>query len=190
MRSYFLFFATFITMSACNSNTSKETVAPVEQKDTTTKASGQPVTVVEKDSIMLQNVELNEKTVLNKKNISALDRSLQKKYSIRKLDSLESDGFKYFIYDTLYSGKETTVLLISRKWPEENIVWLVIYDAAMNLMDQKQVYYDNSEGYLAIETSISNNQVKITTDNIYEESANTKKTVTWFIDANNKLVKK
>lgn len=189
MRPYFLFFATLITMSACNSTTSKETAATVVQKDTTVK-SGQPVTVVKKDSIMLKNVELNEKTVLNKKNISALDKSLQKKYSIRKLDSLESDGFKYFIYDTLYSGKETTVLLISRKWPEENIVWLVIYDAAMNLMDQKQVYYDNSEGYLAIETSISNNQVKITTDNIYEESANTKKTVSWFIDANNKLVKK
>jgi len=189
MRSYLLFFAILVSMSACNSNTSKETVAPVVQKDTTVK-SGQPVTVVEKDSIMLKNVELNEKTVLNKKNISALDKSLQKKYSIRKLDSLESDGFNYFIYDTLYSGKKTTALLISRKWPEENIVWLVIYDAAMNLMDQKQVYYDNSEGYLAIETSISNNKVKITTDNIYEESADTKKTVSWFIDANNKLVKK
>ncbi|MCP9749378.1 hypothetical protein [Ferruginibacter sp. HRS2-29] len=191
MKRYFLFSGMLIAMIACNSNNPEETAVPAKvQKGPLIEVPENPVKIVQKDSILLKDVELNEKTVSGKKNVSPLDKTQQKKYSIRKLDNVESDGFRYFIYDTLYSGNGTTVLLISRTWPEENIVWLTIYDPAMNLLDLQQVYYDNSEGSLNVESSIRNNQVKITTDNAYDESANSTKTVTWYINSKNKLVKK
>jgi hypothetical protein len=184
-RLYFL----LLVISACNSPEGKHYPGTATaHRDTL--AMQQTITPPEiKDSVHLRDIELSEKTVSTKKYRSKLDRAAQKKYSIRQLDTLESDGFNYYIYDSLYTGKKLKVLLISRTWPEENIIWIALYDDSMQLTGFEQVYYDNSEGALSIETSIKNDRIKITTDNSYEENANSKKTMSWYIDPVNKLVK-
>jgi hypothetical protein len=65
-------------------------------------------------------------------------------------------------------------VLLCRGSENENIVWIASYGTGKKLIDYKQVYYDNAEGFLLVETIIKNNITSITTTNEYEEGKKVK----------------
>lgn len=101
-----------------------------------------------------------------------------KSLSINKIDSAgtENKDFKYHLIDTVFNSRAGFILLIGREWPSENIVWLASYDISQKLIDKQEVYYDNAEGFLAIESRISNKELSITTTNEFDEGSKTIKT--------------
>ena len=121
----------------------------------------------------LKNFILNEKYLITGKLLSK-SRKLKKEelasFSLSKIDEVYSPGYIYKLIDTLFHSKGHLVILLGRGSENENIVWLASYGEGKKLIDYKQVYYDNSEGFLLVETVIRNNIASITTSNEYEES--------------------
>ena len=98
------------------------------------------------------------------------------------------NGFRYHVIDTLLLDQSIKVLLIGREYESENYTWITIYDGNNKLLDHKTVYYDNAEGFLAVETVIKNNQLIITTFNEYAEQEKDKKiTEVYYLNENNKI---
>lgn len=119
---------------------------------------------------LINNNRLNTSRICSPAEIKSL--------SINKIDSAgtESKDFKYHLIDTVFNSPAGSILLIGREWPSENIVWLASYDISRKLIDKQEVYYDNAEGFLAIESRISNKELSITTTNEFDEGSKTIKT--------------
>ncbi|MEP7164535.1 MAG: hypothetical protein ABI741_07570 [Ferruginibacter sp.] len=191
MRTYFrkslsvLLFS--LLFAACNSTTEKN--APGGIKTDTAIIVNNKTEIPVKDP--LKEIVLNEKTVITGKRLIAskkIDAALYRSLSIKMIDSTAGDenGFSYHVVDTLLSAHGIKVLLIGRAYESENFIWIVIYDNQNKLLDHKTVYYDNAEGFLAVETIIKNNKLTITTFNEYAETEKEKKkTEVYHLNENN-----
>ena len=141
----------------------------------------------------LKETVLNEKIIIAGKRLSAskkIDADGYRSLSIKMIDSSAGDenDFRYHVIDTLLLDQSIKVLLIGREYESENYIWITIYDNRNKLLDHKTVYYDNAEGFLAVETVIKNNQLIITTFNEYAEQEKDKKiTEVYYLNENNKI---
>lgn len=118
---------------------------------------------------------------LNKQQLAAL--------SIKQLDKSFDPELQYRLIDTLHQGKEHYILLVGQWYDFENKAWVASYAAPNKLIDFRQVFYDNAEGFRSVETIIKNNTLTITTYNEYEKGAAKKKTEKYSFDAAYRLQK-
>ena len=111
-----------------------------------------------------------------------LSKSAQKMLSIDKIDSVETGD--YYIIDTLsfIQQPHTLILLLARKYPEENVAWIAVYHQD-KLTDSKEVYYDNAEGFLQVGSIIKADRIHISTINEFDENNMHKKEI-FVIDEN------
>ena len=94
--------------------------------------------------------------------------------SLKRMDHTFDPQLQYRLMDTLYSGNGHYILLLGQWYDFENKAWIASYAAPAKLIDCRQVFYDNAEGFLSVETQIRNNIITITTYNEYEEGARKK----------------
>lgn len=127
--------------------------------------------------VILKNFVLNEKKLISGALIAKskeLTKAQLVSFALNKMDEVYSPGNVYRLIDTLHRSAGNFIVLLGRVSENENIVWMASYNAGKKLVDFKQVYYDNAEGFLLVETVIKNNIVSITTTNDYEDSNNVK----------------
>jgi len=186
-RLSFLFIITACFLAGCNDPVENNTLK--EKKDTAANC----IAATEKTQpSILKDVILNEKELIGKKRLSSaapVDFTQYKLLALKTIDSTAGDenGFKYHIIDSLLSKTGLTVLLLGREYDTENIAWIALYDDQHKLLDQLQVYYDNAEGFLSVESMIKNNQVTVHTRNDFDEAKN-ESTIIYKL-VNNKLEK-
>lgn len=109
--------------------------------------------------------------------------------SVKQMDKSFDPELQYRLIDTLYQGKDHYILLLGQWYDFENKAWVASYAASNKLIDFRQVFYDNGEGFLSVETVIKNNTLSITTYNEYEEGAAKKKIEKFGFDAAYRLRK-
>lgn len=109
--------------------------------------------------------------------------------SVNEMDQSFDPDLQYRLIDTLYQGKDHYVLLLGQWYDFENKAWVASYAAPNKLIDYRQVFYDNGEGFLSVETVIKNNMLTITTHNEYEEGAAKKKVEKYSFGTTYKLQK-
>ncbi len=165
------FFSCLFFLSACNDQQSNS--EPEKAKDTVVAVL--PVEV-KAEPVVLKDAVLNEKNLISNHRLTKsvmIDAGQYKLLSVKAIDSTAAESnFKYHIIDSLFSGAGHTILLIGREYDTENIVWIAAYDDQHKLIDRRQVYYDNAEGFLSIETTIKNNKLIIHTRNDFDETNN------------------
>ena len=105
--------------------------------------------------------------LLNQNQLAAL--------SLKTMDKGFAPTLRYHLIDTLYKDNSYYILLLGQWYDYENKAWVASYAAPHQLIDFKQVFYDNAEGFLSVETEIKNNLLTITTFNEYEEGATKKR---------------
>ena len=145
----------------------------------------------------LQPPRLKEKSLTAETLIASGDMARGKKLSAQQLSALSvkkmDRGFdpqlQYKLIDTLYKSSSHFIVLIGQWYDFENKAWVASYTAPGKLVDFKQVFYDNAEGFLSVETEIKNNIITITTINEFEEEGKQKKTERFRFGANYKLQK-
>ena len=118
-----------------------------------------------KQAPQLKERVINEKVIFQS-NAIPMNNTTREKLFISHIDS--SGTGDYFIIDTLARHPGVLILVIARKYPEENTAWIVSYDHE-KLSGAKKVYYDNAEGFLQVETIIKDNRIHISTQNDYDE---------------------
>ena len=74
--------------------------------------------------------------------------------------------FEYFLVDTL-EMKGVEIVLIERRYPEENFQWMCLFDEKSRLKDVLTSGYTNSEGAFDISYKLGKNSVKIYSWNEY-----------------------
>jgi len=198
MKFYFKRSATvlpvLVLMIACNSPV--ENTAGQDTNELKTETIDYTKSTVEKtETIVLKDISLTEKTMIEGKKLSnakQLDNEQIKLLSIEAIDTgAPGNDCTYHIIDTLFAGSDLKVLLIGRAYTEENIIWAAVYDKNNDLIDNKQIYYDNSEGALSIGSEISKNAITVKTLNDYAETdAGKQKTEIYFLNEANKFTKK
>lgn len=114
-------------------------------------------------------------------NLSELDRI---KLSIDSLDEIKATEFNYVIVDTLVKNTKWHSTLIARLYIEENIIWLANYTNENKLLSYKQVYYDNSEGSINVQSTINKNEIQIYSVNEFDDLKDQKKKFRFFINQN------
>ena len=176
-------FALFV---ACNQDPKSGFVSPKIVSSTP-----EPVKETVIVQTLLKDARLNEKTMVSNKILAKSHKLSGEEFaslSVRSLDSTagSENAFIYHLVDTLFSNNNIKVFLIGREYESENIVWIAVYNGQGKLLDHKQVYYDNAEGFLLIESSITNNQLSITTQNDFEGEG-TKKTLRYKLGPDNKI---
>ncbi len=145
----------------------------------------------------LQPPRLKEKSLTAETLIASGDMARGKKLnaqqlsalSVKKMDRGFDPQLQYKLIDTLYKSSSHFIVLIGQWYDFENKAWVASYTAPGKLVDFKQVFYDNAEGFLSVETEIKNNIITITTINEYEEGGKQKKTEKFRFGANYKLQK-
>ncbi|MGV3657379.1 MAG: hypothetical protein ACO1NX_05475 [Chitinophagaceae bacterium] len=145
----------------------------------------------------LQPPRLKEKSLTAETLIASGDMARGKKLnaqqlsalSVKKMDKGFDPQLQYKLIDTLYKSSSHFIVLIGQWYDFENKAWVASYTAPGKLVDFKQVFYDNAEGFLSVETEIKNNIITITTINEYEEGGKQKKTEKFRFGANYKLQK-
>ena len=95
--------------------------------------------------------------------------------SLKTMDGGFAPELQYHLVDTLYQGGGHYILLLGQWYDFENKAWIASYAWPHKLVDFKQVFYDNAEGFLSMETIIKANVLTITTLNDFEEGAAKKK---------------
>ena len=147
--------------------------------------------------ILLTELVIDNKTVTSNSKFfksKVLNENDRNRLSIKLIDSTASGSeeiFKYHLVDTLFSNSVVTIILIGREYIEENIVWIVSYDANIGVVDRLMVYYDNSEGSMQIGSIIKKDQIQVIRSNDYGETEEEAKKVELYqFDKNNRLVKK
>ncbi len=91
------------------------------------------------------------------------------KFKPQNIDEFYAMGDTYYVVDTIATSRAGSVYLIVKHDPNETSGWLVIYDTGMKVMDQIEVYYENAEGNFYLNSSILDNIVTTTGDNITPE---------------------
>ncbi|HYK45282.1 MAG TPA: hypothetical protein VEV83_08950 [Parafilimonas sp.] len=84
-----------------------------------------------------------------------------KSFSIRIMDTVATDEFKYHRFDTFFWAPRLKAILLGGEYLEENIIWVACYDLNNTLIDHLQVYYDNSEGFSTVLSEINNNLITV-----------------------------
>ena len=177
-----------IILYSCNAAPEKK---PGKTTVDTTAVTSTPV--LKTEPVLLKDAVINEKTLIDKKRLAAskkISADDYKRLSIKMIDSTAADanGYSYHIIDTLCSKTGLNILLIGREYVSENIAWVAVYDGKFDLMDHLQVYYDNAEGFLLVETIIKNNQLSVNSRSEFEETKNNI-TDLYRLDENNRIVK-
>jgi len=113
------------------------------------------------DPIILKHVILEKNVPERLSKSKILTGEEMKSFSIRTMDSVAADEFKYHLLDTLFWAPEIKIILLGREYLEENIIWVACYDLNNNLTDHLQVYYDNSEGFSTMLSEINNNLITV-----------------------------
>ena len=113
------------------------------------------------DPIILKHVMLEKNVPERLSKSKILSSGEMKSFSIRTMDSVAADEFKYHFFDTLFSAPELKIVLLGREYVEENIIWVASYDSNNNLTDHLQVYYDNSEGFSTVLSEINNTLITV-----------------------------
>jgi hypothetical protein len=154
---------TCVFILCCRTSTKNDTSADTTKIDTPhlsiDTVTMNEVLVKNDEPVPLKNVSLhigvNEILARSKR----LNDTAQKLYSVMAMDSVPANEFRYHLFDTLFWGSQVKLLLIGREYIEENIIWAASYDANNNLIDHLRVYYENSEGYIAVTSEIYNNSI-------------------------------
>ncbi len=107
--------------------------------------------------------------------------------SLSRIDKGFDADYRYHLIDTLYQNKDYYILLLGQWFDFENRAWIASYAFPHQLLAFKQVFYDNAEGFLSIETRIKDNLITITTQNEYENGAARQKTEKYRFTADYKL---
>ena len=95
------------------------------------------------------------------KNGFQLDKSSWVKYGFDVLQEYyEHESSDYKIFGQFVS-KENKLLLIERKYSEENNHWLCILDKNNQIIDWLEIAYDNSEGFAAIKATTKEGKTHI-----------------------------
>ncbi|MES2838241.1 MAG: hypothetical protein V4667_12000 [Bacteroidota bacterium] len=175
-----------IVLTSCTTNPEVETNSENKTNmDSTTENS---------TSRNLKNLQLNYETVITSTGLTQstlLTKEEEKIYSLNKIDvSYSGDNFIYHFFETVFTDNKIKVILLGREYESENCIWLCVFDKEHNLLDTKEVYYDNAEGFKSVTSTIKNNTITIITNNDFAENEN-EKTVTenYSLTADNKLVK-
>lgn len=74
--------------------------------------------------------------------------------------------FEYFLVDTL-EMKGVGIVLIERRYPEENFQWMCLFDEHARVKDVLTSQYTNSEGAFSISYKLGRNSIKIYSWNEY-----------------------
>ncbi len=127
---------------------------------------------------VLKNKILNIETLINRGAL-AKSKKLNKQQipvlSILQMNKDDHPDIVYQLVDTLHKSGSGIILLIGQEYESENKAWIASYGPDKKLISFKQVYYDNAEGFLNVESIIKNNVITITTINDFEgEGAKTK----------------
>ena len=120
------------------------------------------------------NTKIIDDTSLSYNNNFQLDKSSWMKYGFDVLQAYyESSDYK--VSGQLYT-KENRLLLIERKYSEENSYWVCMIDKENKVIDWLETAYDNSEGFTSIQSVIYKDSVVVTEHNIYTKPEIIKKT--------------
>lgn len=118
-----------------------------------------------------------------------LNRQQLMSLSLKAIDKGFAPTLQYHLIDTLYRGNGHYILLLGQWYDFENKAWVASYATPHRLIDFRQVFYDNAEGFLSVETQIKDNTISITTLNDYETGAAKRKTERLKFGTNYKLQK-
>jgi hypothetical protein len=173
MKFYFakpVFFLLIPAIVSCSSNVESTTTQDtIQVKNDSPKHETEGVATPA--PVSLKDMSIDENTMITGRKLFTsrqLNNEEVKLFSIETIDTgAPEDDCTYHIVDTLFSGNDIKILLIGRVYTEENIIWALVYDKNNNLLDNKQVYYDNSEGAMSVQSSISNNSLTIKSINDY-----------------------
>jgi hypothetical protein len=98
-----------------------------------------------------------------------MDAAAISKFKPANIDEFFAMGDTYYVSDTISTASTGGVFLITKYDPNETSGWLVIYDKKMKVMDQIEVYYENTEGNFYLSSSILDNIVTTSGENITPE---------------------
>lgn len=88
-------------------------------------------------------------------------------YKFNNLETYDSD-FQYYVYGAItINGNK--LLLIERNYREEKNHWAVYISDDRKIFSHLNIAYDNSEGFLYIESDISENMIKVKENNDFDE---------------------
>lgn len=150
--------------------------------------------------IVFSNLQARDKVEINydnyysfveqsKDTISVSDYDYYKLYEFTRLKN-DQTHFKYYILDVFNINSSFKTLLIAEYYLEENACWLVNYDRDNKVISAYEVFYDNSEGFFSITSSIDADKgiINIRESNIYNDPEDLSKTI--LIDQSGKFVEK
>jgi hypothetical protein len=100
-----------------------------------------------------------------------MDAAATVKFKPSKIDEFNAMGDTYYVVDTIANSAAGSVYFILKYDPNETSGWLVIYDPSMEVKDQIEVYYENAEGNFYLHSSILDNIVTASGENITPETA-------------------
>lgn len=187
-----IFLLASVIIISCNSTVESTTTQDIIQETDTPKYETEPIATPA--PVSLKDILIDENTMITGKKLFTsrqLNNEEIKLFSIETIDAgAPEDDCAYHIVDTLFSGNEVKIFLIGRVYTEENIIWALVYDKNNKLIDNKQVYYDNSEGAMGVQSAISNNSLTIKSVNDYGETDEEKeRTEVYSLNESNKFVK-
>lgn len=159
-----LSFVQILSCAAKGSETAEETV------DTTAQATNTPK--ADDPLFNMKNLMINAEYVFpDGENVRGvkMDAAAISKFKPESIDEFFAMGDTYYVLDTIAASSAGSVYLILKYDPNETSGWLVIYDPSMNVKDQIEVYYENAEGNFYLTSSILDNIVTASGDNITPE---------------------
>lgn len=167
---YFLVYILIVSfLISCNSEKNKSEIPAIQEKELEELDAEMDISV--------KNTDIPFVLLLNDESYLASLKSVKdtiSDYSFYKLDEFTrrkggETHFKYYIIKELELGESFKSYLIAEDYESEKACWLVNYNADTSLIDFCEVYYDNAEGFLWVDSSIdiSNKTIKITEGNIY-----------------------
>lgn len=153
----------------CGSGTGSATGG--QQADTTAQRTE---TAQTGELFKLKNVMIDMKYVFpDGENVRGvkMDAAATVKFKPSKIDEFNAMGDTYYVVDTIANSAAGSVYFILKYDPNETSGWLVIYDPSMEVKDQIEVYYENAEGNFYLHSSILDNIVTASGENITPETA-------------------
>lgn len=93
---------------------------------------------------LIENNRLNKLPILTKNEIT--------EYSVETaVDENFANDYKYHLIDKVLDTPTRKMYLIAREYENENTVWLCLFDKNQQMLNAKEVYYDNAEGNYQVE---------------------------------------
>lgn len=162
-----------IVFIGCSEKT-KEKVTPkhtITVKDTLIKKSNIDTKTISKKNVINLPFIDSIGLIVEKRKLNLND---WKKYRLDKIEKYNT-SFNYFISDINFKNRKA--VLVTRTYIEENIHWLVLMDNN-KMQSYIQTAYDNSEGFLSIQSKITSENILIKEWNDFLEQSYTEKQYT------------